>query len=251
MISTLVALTVTIASQAGSSSAVRDPLWDAAVATVGRSDLVPQAAIVATTKPAGGGAASRTETWVTFRLDDGELESTIVYRREGRKVLTHDERARRNRLDTRLRRAAPFRIDEIPLQPHLQSIVRYRRTAVLADRVAFEFTMRRGGHELVGTVFIAPDGQPLEIEFVPRPLPFGVRSIRSSLRLASTTNGRVQLHSMTVRGSAGVLWMDRPFRTEYRFVSGLPHAAGLELHQPRNSRPASLLRESRYIPPGG
>lgn len=224
MISTLLALTLTIGSQAGSSAAAGDPLWNAAVAMVGRSDLVPRAAIVSTTRPHGG-AATKTETWVRFRLHEGELESTIVYRREGGKVLDRDERARRNRFDTRLRRGAPFRIDEIPLQPNLQSIVRYRRTAVLANRVAFDFTMSRGGDELIGTVFIAPDGQPLEIEFMPRPLPFGVRSIRSSLRFAASGNGRVTVDSMTVTGSAGVLWLERPFRSEYRFVSQLPQAS--------------------------
>ncbi|HUP46650.1 MAG TPA: hypothetical protein VM779_14175 [Thermoanaerobaculia bacterium] len=194
-----------------------DPLWNAAVAAVGKDLILPKAAIVST-----AAQGRTTETWVTFQWTDDHLESTIVYRREGNRVLSEEECSRRNRLDTRLRRAAPFRIDEIPLQPALQPIVRHRRAATVPEGVVFEFAMHRDGDALVGTVFVAHDGTPRRIEFEPRPMPFGIRSIHSSLRLEPATGGGVRLHSMTVTGSAGALWIDRPFRTEYRFLDQLP-----------------------------
>lgn len=167
-----------------------DPLWNAAVAAVGKDLTLPKAAIVSTFAQ-----GRTTETWVTFQWADDHLKSTIVYRREGNRVLS---------------------------EPALQPFVRHRRAATVPEGIVFEFAMHRDGDALVGTVFVAHDGTPRRIEFEPRPMPFGIRSIHSSLRLEPATGGGVRLHSMTVTGSAGALWIDRPFRTEYRFLDQLP-----------------------------
>jgi hypothetical protein len=199
-----------------------DTVWNRAVEQAGRGRLTPQAAIVRTTG-SGAGGVSEIETWVTFRTDSsGELHSTIVHRREGAKVLDRQGRERRNEIDTRRRRAAPFRIDEIPLHPKLQPLVSYRRVGDGGGVVRFEFEMRRDEHEIFGTVAVSRSGDSVTIDFQPRPMPFGVRSFRSTLRMAGTAADGYRLESMTVVGEAGALWMRRSFRSEYRFLEELP-----------------------------
>lgn len=199
-----------------------DPVWNRAVEMAGRGRLTPQAAIVMTTG-SGVGGESEIETWVTFRTDqDGELHSKIIHRREGAKVLDREGRERRNEIDTRRRRAAPFRIDDIPIHPQLQPLVSYRRIGESGGVVRFEFTMRRDEHEILGTVAVSRSANSVTIDFEPRPLPFGVRSFHSTLRMASGPVDGYRLESMTVTGDVGALWMRRSFRSEYRFLEELP-----------------------------
>jgi hypothetical protein len=222
------ALLVALILLAGSVSASEaqqtagDPVWNRAVELAGRGRLTPHAAIVRTTT-SGVGGLPEIETWVTFRTDSsGELHSTIVHRREGAKVLDRQGRERRNEIDTRRRRAAPFRIDEIPLHPKLQPLVSYRRIGESGGVVRFEFEMRRDEHEIFGMVAVSRSGNFVTIDFEPRSLPFGVRSFHSTLRMAGTAADGYHLESMTVTGDAGALWMRRSFRSEYRFLEDLP-----------------------------
>ncbi|HVT44531.1 MAG TPA: hypothetical protein VMT00_09085 [Thermoanaerobaculia bacterium] len=197
-----------------------DPLWNRAVAIAARSQLLPRAAIVTTTLATRGLPDRNIETRVTFRSDrDGQLESTIVFRREGKRILDAEDRRRRNDIDTRRRRAAPFRIDELPMSPLMQPFVTYRRVGSSDENIRFEFTIRRGDHAMVGAVTLAGDGQPLSIEFEPRPLPAGVRSMHTLVRLSPTPDGGCRLESMTVRGTAGPGWLNHSFRSHYGFTS--------------------------------
>lgn len=197
-----------------------DPLWNRAVAIAARSQLLPRAAIVTTTMTTRGLPDRNIETRVTFRPGrDGELESTIVFRREGNKVLGAEGRRRRNDIDTRRRRAAPFRIDELPMSPAMQPFVSYRRIGTSDKSIRFQFTVRRGDHALVGAVTLAEDGQPVSIEFEPRPMPAGVRSMHTLVRLSATPDGGCQLDSMTVTGTVGPRWLNYSFRAHYRFTS--------------------------------
>lgn len=201
-----------------------DPVWEESVAIVGRSRIIPSAAIVNTVRTDGHGKEiGRSETWVRFRpLPDGRLASEIVFRRENGRPFDERERERKNRADTRARDRAPFRIDELPLSPDLQPLVSYRRSAEDPDRVTFEFVLRRRGDAIVGTIATAPTGRPIEIEFEPQPLPPLFHSLRSTLRFGASEGGAVRLESMTVRGSAGAFWYRRSFHTEYCFVETLP-----------------------------
>ncbi|MCA1734036.1 MAG: hypothetical protein LC732_10600, partial [Acidobacteria bacterium] len=209
---------------AGSAVAAGDPVWNEAVATVGRSHVHPRAAIVSTVRTDGaGGELVRSETRVRFRtLPDGRLDSEIVFRSENGRPLGPEEQERKNREDTRRREGSPFRIDELPLSPELQRFVNYRRTGTTRDRVVFQFEMERGGDAIAGTVAISPAGVPLEMEFSPVALPPLFRSLESTLRFSATGDGGCRLSSMSVKGSVGALWFRRDFNSEYRFVEDLP-----------------------------
>ncbi len=215
---------------AQSTAAGGDPVWDAAVRIVAQSRIAPAAAIATTVHvDSAGRETGRSETWVRFEpLRDGRLASEIIYRSENGRTLSRRERERRNRADTRRRDAAPFRIAELPLSPELQTFVRYRRVAAAADRLVFEFDLERDGHSMFGTVVVTPEGRPLEIDFEPRPLPPFFESLRSTLRFDVAGEGRVRLASMSVRGSAGALWVRRGLRTEFRFLETLPRPPSRE-----------------------
>jgi hypothetical protein len=116
--------------------------------------------------------------------------------------------------------SSPFSLGDNPFDPDVQASVEARPTGegnVTGERacILFSFSVKKkSGETLIGTAALDREsGEPVEVSYTQKPLPFGVQTMTMSLTYGSGPLGGGFLREVGIEGSGQFLFFKRGFRS--------------------------------------